>query len=381
MNPLTQSKNATILPVLIALTLGCFALSPQARAVCQEGCDTSTAATFLGEDALVNNNGTSNTAIGAFALTSNTSGAANTATGSVALFVNTSGSGNTATGVWALRANTTGNFNTATGQNALLENTIGGYNAAIGYNALDANTTGNLNTAIGVGALGGNTIGSNNIALGFGAGARLATGNHNIYIGDAGSGGGESGKIRIGTVGMQNRTFIAGISGNNVPDGVGVIVGSDGRLGTVVSSARFKEAIKPMAKASEAILALKPVTFHYKHDLDPQGVPQFGLVAEEVEKVSPDLVARDADGKAYTVRYEAVNAMLLNEFLKEHRKVEDQQATITELKSTVAQQKKDFQATVAQLTARLDEQASQIKKVNAQLETNKAAPQIVLNNQ
>jgi trimeric autotransporter adhesin len=362
MNPLTQSKNATILPVLIALTLGCFALSPQARAVCQEGCDTSTAATFLGEDALVNNNGTSNTAIGAFALTSNTSGAANTATGSVALFVNTSGSGNTATGVWALRANTTGNFNTATGQNALLENTIGGYNAAIGYNALDANTTGNLNTAIGVGALGGNTIGSNNIALGFGAGARLATGNHNIYIGDAGSGGGESGKIRIGTVGMQNRTFIAGISGNNVPDGVGVIVGSDGRLGTVVSSARFKEAIKPMDKASEAILALKPVTFRYKHELDPDGIPQFGLVAEEVEKVNPDLVARDADGKAYTVRYEAVNAMLLNEFLKEHRKVEE------------------LEAEMKVLTASLKAQAAQIQKVSAQLDASIRAQRTVVSN-
>ena len=379
MNPLSQSKNTTILPVVIALTLGCFAISPQAQAVCQEGCDTATGNTFLGEDALINNpfTGTSNTAIGGFALTSNTDGAANTAIGSAALFSNTIGSDNTATGVFALRANTTGNFNTATGQNALLENTIGGYNAAIGYNALDANTTGNLNTAIGVGALGGNTIGSNNIALGFGAGARLATGNHNIYIGDAGSGGGESGKIRIGTVGMQNRTFIAGISGNNVPDGVGVIVGSDGRLGTVVSSARFKEAIKPMDKASEAILALKPVTSRYKHELDPDGIPQFGLVAEDVEKVNPALVARDEQRKVYTVRYEAVNAMLLNEFLKQHNEFLKEHKTVEEQGATIAELKKE----IAALTATVKEQAAQIQKVSAHLELNKTASQIVLNNQ
>jgi trimeric autotransporter adhesin len=357
--------------LLIPLLLASFALSPQARAVCQEGCDTATGNTFLGEDALINNpfTGTSNTAIGGFALTSNTDGAANTAIGSAALFSNTIGSDNTATGVFALRGNTTGNFNTATGQNALLENTIGGYNAAIGYNALDANTTGNLNTAIGVGALGGNTIGSNNIALGFGAGARLATGNHNIYIGDAGSGGGESGKIRIGTDGMQNSTFIAGISGATVSDGVGVIVGANGKLGTVVSSMRFKDEIRPMDKASEAILALKPVTFRYKHDLDPKSILQFGLVAEEVEKVNPALVARDEQGKPYTVRYEAVNAMLLNEFLKEQRKVQD-------LEANDMQQQNAIKA----LTAMVKEQAAQIQKVSAQLEASKPARQTVSNN-
>ena len=143
-----------------------------------------------------------------------------------------------------------------------------------------------------------------------------------------------------------------------------------------------------MDKASEAIFALKPVTFHYKKELDPEGIPQFGLVAEDVEKVNPDLVARDEQGKPYTVRYEAVNAMLLNEFLKEHkslleeqRKVQEQQTTITQLKSTLAQQQKDFKATVAQLTRQLDEQASQIQKVSAQIEASKPAPQTVLNNQ
>jgi Chaperone of endosialidase len=144
-----------------------------------------------------------------------------------------------------------------------------------------------------------------------------------------------------------------------------------------VSSARFKDDIKPMDKASESILAPKPVTFHYKKELDPKGTPQFGLVAEQVEKIDPHLVARDAQGKPYSVRYDAVNAMLLNEFLKEHRKVEDQEATISQLRSTVTQQEKDFQVTVAQLTRHLDEQASQIQKVSAQLEVNRQARQII----
>ncbi len=169
-----------------------------------------------------------------------------------------------------------------------------------------------------------------------------------------------------------------------VPAGVGVIVGTDGKLGTIVSSERFKEAIKPMDKTSEAILALKPVTFRYKPELDPKGIPQFGLVAEQVEKVNPDLVARDAQGKVFTVRYEAVNAMLLNEFLKEHRKVEQLEATIAELRSTAvkqeainAQQQKGMET----LATTVKEQAAQIQKVSAQLETSKPAPQVVLNNQ
>jgi septal ring factor EnvC (AmiA/AmiB activator) len=159
---------------------------------------------------------------------------------------------------------------------------------------------------------------------------------------------------------------------------------SNGRLDTVATSERFKEAIEPMDKASEAILALKPVTFRYKHELDPDGIPEFGLIAEQVEKVNPDLVARDADGKVYTVRYEAVNAMLLNEFLKEHRKVEKQEATITQLKSTMAQQQNDFQSALTQqqreikaLTASLKEQAAQIQKVSAQLELSRPASQLV----
>jgi septal ring factor EnvC (AmiA/AmiB activator) len=186
---------------------------------------------------------------------------------------------------------------------------------------------------------------------------------------------------------MHTNTYIVGISGVAVAGGVGVIVDTNGHLGTVVSSKRFKDQIKPMDKASEAILALQPVTFRYKQDLDPAGIPQFGLVAEEVEKVSPDLVARDEEGKAYTVRYEAVNAMLLNEFLKEHRNVQELKAAVAKQEMTIAQQQKEFQSTVTQqqkeiraLTASLKEQASQIQKVSDQLAMSKSAPQLVVNN-
>jgi hypothetical protein len=167
-----------------------------------------------------------------------------------------------------------------------------------------------------------------------------------------------------------------------------VIIDSTGHLGTITSSAQFKEAIKPMEKVSETILALKPVTFHYKKEIDPEGVPQFGLVAEDVEKVNPDLVARDAQGKVYTVRYEAVNAMLLNEFLKEHRKVEvqhrklqEQEATIIELKSIVAQQKKESQSIAAQQQTQIEALTTGLQKVSDQLELSKPAPQTVLNDQ
>ena len=238
--------------------------------------------------------------------------------------------------------------------------TSGSVNAADGFAALFNNTVGSNNTANGWKALSRNTTGSNNIALGDSAGINLTTGKNNIDIGNAGVAG-EANKIRIGTKGTQKAAFIAGISGATVASGVGVIVGSNGQLGTVVSSERFKDAIKPMDKASEAILALKPVTFRYKKDLDPESIPQFGLVAEEVEKVNPDLVARDEQGKPYTVRYEAVNAMLLNEFLKEHRKVTEQSGEIGELK-----------ATVAELKSALREQAAAIQKVSAQRKADEA---------
>jgi hypothetical protein len=164
-----------------------------------------------------------------------------------------------------------------------LRNTLGNHNTADGFNALENNRTGGLDTAIGQGALVNNTTGSSNIALGASAGVNLTTGSNNIDIGALGVAG-ESGVIRIGKTATATATFISGISGKTVASGVGVIVNSSGQLGTVLSSARFKEAIKPMDKTSEAILALKPVTFRYKHELDPDGIPQFGLVAEQVKR-------------------------------------------------------------------------------------------------
>jgi len=200
--------------------------------------------------------------------------------------------------------------------------------------------------------------------LGLDAGSRLAAGSNNIDIGNVGVGG-ESATIRIGAA--QTKTFMTGIRGKTtgIADAIPVLVDSAGQLGTMSSSRRFKNEIKPMNNTSEAVLALRPVTFHYNSD--KRDTPQFGLIAEEVAAVNPNLVVRDDKGEIYTVRYDAVNAMLLNEFLKEHRKVEDQQTTIADLKSTVAQQRRDLQATIAQLTARFDDQASQIRKVSAQL--------------
>ena len=184
----------------------------------------------------------------------------------------------------------------------------------------------------------------------------------------------ESNTIRIGTQGTQTKTFIAGISGVAVM-GPAVHVSSSGQLGAQASSRRFKDDIKPMDKASEAILALEPVSFRYKREIDPDRTPQFGLVAEQVEKVDPALVARDADGKPYTVRYEAVNAMLLNEFLKEHRRVQEQAREIQQQKATISELKNGMETVVA----RLKEQDSRIQKVSAQIEMGRPTPKVVLN--
>ena len=311
--------------------------------------------TANGFDALYNNTiGNYNTASGFEALVTNTTGINNTANGVQALVTNSTGGSNTASGYLALFSNTTGANNTAIGVNVLLLNTTGFANAATGNGALLNKTTANFNTANGFQALYNNTTGASNIALGASAGGNLTTGSNNIDIGNLGVAG-DFGAIRIGVKTTHRATLIAGISGASVPTGVAVIVDRNGHLGTTTSSARFKDAIKAMDKASEAILALKPVTFHYKHELDPDGVPQFGLVAEQVEKVNPDLVARDDQGKPYTVRYEAVNAMLLNEFIKEHR-------TVQELKKEIAA-----------LTAT-------VQKVSAQVEMSRPAPQTVLDN-
>ena len=325
--------------------------------------------TGLGSQALFSNTtGDINTATGYQALLNNTTGAANTATGSQSLFFSTVGNENTANGYLALFANTTGNDNTATGANSLSSNTSGSFNSASSSFALQANTTGSFNTATGSFALSSNTTGSSNIAVGYSAGSNLTDGFNNIDIGNQGVAG-ESGVIRVGTDGAHTATHIAGIFGASVT-GVAVMVDANGQLGTVVSSRRFKDGIKPLDKASEVIFALKPVTFRYKEALDSKGLPQFGLIAEEVAKVNPDLVIRDADGNIHTVRYEAVNAMLLNEFLKQHQRVEEQDATIAELKATIAEQHKGMKA----LAASVKEQASQIQQVNRKLEATKPAP-------
>jgi hypothetical protein len=337
-----------LLPIALAFTW--FTVSPTAQAqTCPTSRDgsnnTATGAntlvalttgirnTAIGFDALNSNtNGSDNTATGAGALHNNNA-SDNTADGYSALSNNTTGTQNTATGFEALLTNNASN-NTATGEQALNNNTSGNFNTATGLEAL-FNNNGNNNTATGEGALFNNTTSGNNTALGYLAGENLTIGSNNIDIGANVLGvAGESNKIRIGKQGTQNGTFIAGISGVAVT-GSAVLVNSSGKLGVMSSSAHFKEAIKPMDMASEAILALQPVTFRYKKELDPERIPQFGLVAEEVEKVNPDLVARDEQGKVYTVRYEAVNAMLLNEFLKEHKKVEELQRQLDVLTATV----------------------------------------------
>jgi uncharacterized coiled-coil protein SlyX len=339
--------------------------------------------TAIGFNALIMDNvGHDNTATGHKALSNNTSGISNTADGVSALSSNTIGEDNTATGISALERNIGGSFNTATGASALNSNTSGNDNTADGLNALFFNMSGHDNTADGLNALLNNTTGSNNIAVGAQAGSKLTTGNNNIDIGALGVAG-DANKIRIGKQGTQNGTFIAGIF-NVAVTGSTVVVNSNGKLGVTSSSVRFKEAIKPMNDASEAILALKPVTFRYKEEIDPDGIPQFGLIAEQVEKVNPDLVARDPDGKVYTVRYEAVNAMLLNEFLKEHRrmeerdrKVQEQEASVSQLKSTVAKQ----EAIIAQQQKQIETLTAGLQKVSNQVELNKPAPQVVANNQ
>jgi endosialidase-like protein len=367
-NKTGASNTATGYEALLSNTVGNYNTAQGVDALSHNTMGGSNTAN--GFQALFNNTtGGKNTANGFQALLSNSTGSNNTANGYLALIRNTIGHDNTANGYTALFSNITGNANTANGNAALISNTIGSDNLATGYQALMSNTTGSYNTAAGVNALDSNTTGSSNIALGLNAGFNLTTGSNNIDIGNVGVAG-ESNTIRIGDAGTQTATYIAGIASAMVTGLAVYIDTSSGQLGVAPSSQRFKADIKPMDKASEAILALKPVTFRYKPELDPDGIPQFGLVAEEVEKVNPDLVARDAKGEPYTVRYEAVNAMLLNEFLKEHR-------TVQELKSTAAKQ----EATIVQQQKEIEALTTGLQKVSAQLELRKPAPQTVANNQ
>jgi trimeric autotransporter adhesin len=309
--------------------------------------------TAVGTNALVFNDAAEqNTATGAFALFSHVSGNGNTAIGANALFSDATGQLNTAIGAGALFSNVggpfPGSFNTAVGGSALFSNT-GGDNTAFGAGALQGNTDGGENTAVGVSALAGNTTGNNNIAIGNFAGIQQTTGNDNIYIGFN----------MQGTAGESNACYIKSIFGQTNNLGTTVFIDANHKLGTLTSSKRFKEEIKPMDKASEVLYALEPVTFHYKKEIDAVQTSQLGLVAEDVDKVNPDLVVRDKEGKPYSVRYDQVNAMLLNEFLKEHRRVEEQQKQIDAL------------------TAQLKEQAAQIQKVSAQIEISRPSQQVV----
>ena len=312
-----------------------------------------------------------------FAL-SNTDGSFNTALGAGTLLFNvgnqTSGEGtqNTAVGTAALLSNTTGASNTATGTTALLNNTTGNDNVATGVRALFSNTTGSSNIAIGSSALPNNTSGNFNIAVGAGAGGAITNAFNCIAIGHQGAN-------------VNQSCFIGNIRNAVVaPDAMPVLIDSAGKLGTTSgSSRRFKTQIKPIDQASEAILALKPVTFHYKNDRT--NTPQFGLIAEQVAEVNADLVARDQDGEIYTVRYDAVNAMLLNEFLKEYRRVEDLNCRLAEQEAIFAQQKQEFRETIAQqenkiraLIASVENQAAQIQKVSAQVEVSQEPLQLTV---
>jgi Chaperone of endosialidase len=259
----------------------------------------------------------SNVFLGPFAGNSTMTGGGNTAIGDEALFNNTEGNGNTATGNDALATNNTGSFNTANGFAALLKN-----------------NGGSGNTAIGVSALFNNTIGFENIAVGHAAGLNLTTGDNNIDIGNPGVAG-ESDTIRIGTGGTQTQTFLAGVRGvtTGVNDAVGVMIDSAGQLGTVSSSRRFKRDIEDMGETSQALMKLRPVTFRYKADLDPTGSPQYGLVAEEVAEVFPDLAIYGKDGQPETVRYHVLVPMLLNEVQKDRKTIADLTARLERLEA------------------------------------------------
>jgi len=321
--------------------------------------------------------GTYNTAIGLFSLLSDSTGRfntgvgagtllvntadENTATGAGALLSDTTGSGNTANGAFALFFNTTGTFNTAAGDSALFNNATGTQNTGVGISALLSNTSGNSNTAVGIDALLNNTTGNSNIAIGSGAGGSISTANNVICIGTA-----------VGD-NVSNTTWIGNVFGTTTVSGTTqpVIVSNTGQLGTISSSRRFKKQIKPMNQASESLLALRPVTFRYK--TDKTNTPQFGLVAEDVAAVNPDLVVRDENGEIYSVRYEAVNAMLLNEFLKEHRKV-------LQLEATVAHQQRSFESRIVEQNKQIEALRSGLQKVTAQLEMTKTVPAVLVSN-
>jgi hypothetical protein len=359
-------RNVFLLPVALA----CFGLLPAVRAVMPPPDGFyPTWNTAEGEDALFSRtSGNYNTAIGAHALYTDTSGTANTAIGAFALTMNSSGDQNVAVGQAALR-NNTGSGNVAVGWQALYNNTTSSNpSEAFGYQALFRQTTGFSNSGFGWKALYNNVSGDNNTAIGHGAGLNI-TGNGNVDIGADVS----------GVAGENNITRIRNIGTTPYNTARTVQVDANGKLGYIASSRRYKEDIKPMDKDSEALFELKPVSFRYKGDIDPSHAKMFGLIAEDAAEVNPDLVVRNDKGEADTIRFDSINAMLLNEFLKQHRKVQG-------IEAIVAQQRKDFEATFVQqekeiksIAASLREQAAEIQQVSAQLGLREPTAQMVAN--
>jgi hypothetical protein len=344
-----------IFRLFVAFTLICFALLPKVRAVVPapdscypnfttaEGCNALNSLT----------SGAGNTGVGWRSLFSNATANFNTAIGAGALILNNADS-NTATGAAALLLNTTGSGNTAVGTQAMVHNDTGTNNTAVGASALFS-STGARNSAFGFTALENLTIGDGNTGIGFFAGAALVTGSDNVYIGNTSSQPNEN-----------NHTYISNINTTSVSGGGADTVTVDlisGLIGHLSSSRRHKEQIKPMANSSEALYRLKPVTYRYRKEIDASQTLDYGLVAEEVAEIDPNLTACNREGQIETVRYNAINAMLLNEFLKEHKTVQQQGQTI------------------ARLEKQLETVTATLQKVSAQLEVSKASPQTVLNNQ
>jgi hypothetical protein len=305
-----------------------------------------------------------NTANGYEALYHNTTGYYNTAVGSEALFYNTTGYYNTANGYYALFSNTTGSSNTANGLQALFYNTTGSSNTANGLQALFYNTTGINNTALGFFALDSNTIGINNTALGYQAGINNTTGSYNIDIGNNGNAK-DYNTIRIGSGANQKKAFIAGISGVTASGGVQVFINSNGQLGTLTSSKRFKSDIKDLGTVSDKLMKLRPVEFRYKEAAEDGSHPvQYGLIAEEVAKVYPDLVQYDKDGKPFTVYYHLLTPMLLNEFQKEHQELQQEHLQNVQQKSEIALLKAALKQQASQLTAMKQTQQQQFQMLS-----------------
>jgi hypothetical protein len=345
--------------ILITLTLLGFGLLPKTQAVIPPpdggypGGNTAE-----GQNALLSRTiGGFNTAVGWFSLETLTTGSFNTGVGAGTLVLN-SGDQNTATGAGALLLNTTGSFNTANGVTALESNTTGFFNTAIGAGALNLNTTTNDNTAVGSGALGTST-GTNNTALGRQAGLSSGSGTNNVYLGSN----------MVGVAGETDHTYIRNINNTSVSGGgtdTVTINLTTGLLGHATSSRRYKKEIKPMDNASQALFALQPVTFRYKKQIDQSQSLDYGLIAEDVAQVDPNLAIRDRNGQIESVRYSAINAMLLNEFLKEHKALLEEQRRVQTL-----------EVALKSVNERLREQDAKIESVSAQIELNRPAPQVV----